>query len=265
MDIQIVLCDMDGTLLTSESKLPSDFETVFHQLIQKGVIFGIASGRPLASLQEKFPQYHKQMAFVCENGGCVAYRDEILHVGKIEKSDWVEVVRKVRTIKECSLILCGLNHSYIEDCDERLLKVAREFYPNLKIVDDLECVEENILKMSIRDYQGTETNTSLAFKDFNESLDFAASDTHWLDVMPRGSSKAKGVEVLCKHINCTFENVMAFGDHFNDYEMLKAVKYSYAMANAIDEVKAICSYSCDSNDEQGVTKTLKEIFELKKN
>lgn len=263
MEIQLILSDMDGTLLDGESNLPAEFDSVFHQLLQQNRVFGIASGRPWASLKEKFPQIHQDMAFICENGGCVVYQDQVLHVGKIEKKDWMEVVVKVRETRECSLILCGLQQSYIEDCDERLLQIAYEFYPQLVIVENLEDVEEEIVKMSIRDYEGTEINTQQVFKNFNSKLDFAASDTHWLDIMPAGSSKAKGVEVLCQHLHCTPDQVMAFGDHFNDYEMLKAVKYSYAMENAIDEVKAICSSICDSNINHGVIKVVKDTFNLK--
>jgi hydroxymethylpyrimidine pyrophosphatase-like HAD family hydrolase len=44
---------------------------------------------------------------------------------------------------------------------------------------------------------------------------------------------------------------MTFGDDLPDLEMLQACGISIAMANAIPEVKAACSYHTASNDEDG--------------
>ena len=55
---------------------------------------------------------------------------------------------------------------------------------------------------------------------------------------------------------------MAFGDQMNDYTLLKSVKYSYAMANAVLKIKEISYGIAPSNDEQGVLQVIKkEVFE----
>lgn len=53
---------------------------------------------------------------------------------------------------------------------------------------------------------------------------------------------------------------MAFGDQMNDYELLKNVKYSFAMKNAIPPIKEIAYQVIQSNDEAGVTQKIKEIL-----
>lgn len=259
-EIKLILCDMDGTLLNSRKELPSTFETVFETLEKQGIILGIASGRPLSCMRERFPKLHSRMAIIAENGGCVYYKGKVIHLESIPKECCNKVVEKVRSLRDCSLVLCAMEHTYIEDTYESLVKVCQEYYPNLEIVEDLKQVEDSILKMSIRDYDHTAVNTVPAFKDFDERMDYAASGEHWLDVMNLGASKGKGVKILCDYLQLECTQVMAFGDHFNDYEMLKEVKYSYAMGNAIDEIKEICAYTCDSCDEDGVMKTLKQVF-----
>ena len=52
------------------------------------------------------------------------------------------------------------------------------------------------------------------------------------------------------------ENIMAFGDHLNDLEMLRYIPNSYAMENAIPEVKAVAAHIAPSNEEYGVLKVL---------
>ena len=58
------------------------------------------------------------------------------------------------------------------------------------------------------------------------------------------------------------EECMAFGDYFNDVELLESVGESYAMGNALDEVKAVAKYIAPTNDENGVMRVIKERFSL---
>ena len=48
------------------------------------------------------------------------------------------------------------------------------------------------------------------------------------------------------------EEMIAFGDDFNDIGMLKLCGKGIAMGNAIDEVKAIADYITKTNNEDGV-------------
>ena len=59
------------------------------------------------------------------------------------------------------------------------------------------------------------------------------------------------------------DEAMAFGDQMNDYELLKSVKYSYAMDNAVDEIKDIAYGIVPSNIEQGVLIKLEELIKNK--
>jgi hypothetical protein len=56
------------------------------------------------------------------------------------------------------------------------------------------------------------------------------------------------------------ENVIAFGDNYNDIEMLKAVGLGVAVSNANDEVLKVANKITDTNKNDGVAKLLKELF-----
>lgn len=63
-----------------------------------------------------------------------------------------------------------------------------------------------------------------------------------------------------KNIKFNKNDCMAFGDQMNDYELLKNVKYSFAMKNAIPPINEIAYQVIQSNDEAGVTQKIKEIL-----
>ena len=60
-----------------------------------------------------------------------------------------------------------------------------------------------------------------------------------IDVMQKGLSKRIGLEVLCKHLNISLNEIIAFGDGMNDLEMLSCVGYPVAVANALEKIKEV--------------------------
>jgi len=56
--------------------------------------------------------------------------------------------------------------------------------------------------------------------------------------------------------------VIAFGDNFNDIEMLKSVGLGVAVANANEAVLKIAKRVTDTNKNDGVALALSEIFKL---
>lgn len=60
----------------------------------------------------------------------------------------------------------------------------------------------------------------------------------------------------------SMDEIMAFGDEMNDFEMMTSVYYSYAMDNAADEIKQVARFTAPSNNEYGVIQVIKERFNI---
>jgi hypothetical protein len=66
-------------------------------------------------------------------------------------------------------------------------------------------------------------------------------------------------ETLAGLLGVDKSEVMAFGDNGNDMEMIRESGFGVAVANARAEVKAVADYVCESNDEDGVAKTIRKF------
>ena len=55
------------------------------------------------------------------------------------------------------------------------------------------------------------------------------SGLSWLDMMPMSADKGNGIRVLKRHLLITEEECAAFGDNFNDLEMLQEVAYGLSL------------------------------------
>ena len=68
------------------------------------------------------------------------------------------------------------------------------------------------------------------------------------------------IQKLQKKLNIKPEECVAFGDYLNDYEMMQSVYYSYAMENAIPELKKVARYIAPPNYKNGVVKTIRQLL-----
>ena len=60
-------------------------------------------------------------------------------------------------------------------------------------------------------------------RELGDEFLFAPSGTHWIDALQRGVNKATGIEQVMAHHGITRDEVMAFGDSMNDYEIIRFV------------------------------------------
>ena len=80
------------------------------------------------------------------------------------------------------------------------------------------------------------------------------------NVMKPGVNKGRAMQMLQSIKGISPDKCMAFGDYLNDWELLQSVTESYAMENALPELKAIAKHIAPPNDDDGVMRVVKECF-----
>ena len=115
--IKLIACDMDGTLLDSQKRLPPELPEVIAQLREKGVIFCVASGRQYASLRRDFEAYADDLLFLCENGALVMQRDKRVLIDPVDASFITRIVTATRALSGVfdSQISGGKRYELIKD------------------------------------------------------------------------------------------------------------------------------------------------------
>jgi hydroxymethylpyrimidine pyrophosphatase-like HAD family hydrolase len=77
-------------------------------------------------------------------------------------------------------------------------------------------------------------------------------------IMHKNATKWNAIRLLAEKWSIDLSKIAAFGDDYNDIEMLQNCGVGVAVTNALDEVKAVANYICGSNDEDGVARWLEE-------
>lgn len=92
-------------------------------------------------------------------------------------------------------------------------------------------------------------------------MDVFRSAPFFVELVPMGIDKAESLKRLLAIMGIGTENLMSFGDGYNDISMIKLAGMGIAMENAAQEVKEAADYVTLSNEEDGVAAALKRFIE----
>lgn len=248
---------MDGTLLNSQKQIPKHFFEMIKRLKAQGVYFTAASGRSYPKMEQDFAQGLEDMYFICDNGGMVFHRGEVLCQNPIDRTQLMELIDICEQLSDVVLILCGTKGVWYRPCDCAFQKDLDDYYINQHIIEDLHQVPDEIVKASICDLKNPMLHSQpLLRKHFENRYCFAVSGDVWMDIMSSDVNKGAALEMLQQRLQIQKEETMAFGDFYNDIELLQAAKYSYVMENANYDMRQYGNHIAPSNDKGGVMKVI---------
>ena len=264
--IKLIACDMDGTLLDSQKRLPDGLLPAIQKLRRQGVLFAVASGRQYAALRRDLEPLAQDILFICENGALVMRQDEQLLIDPVDPALLADIVRAARTLEGVYPVLCRAQTGLIEQTAAPDFRAETlRYYPAQRVVPDLmaHTGSPDVCKVAFYDEGDAQTHElPVLERRLGDRLSVILSGEHWVDVMKPGVNKGEALRGVQRMLGIRPEECMAFGDYLNDCELLDAVGESYAMENAHPALKQIAKHIAPSNDEDGVMRVLRERFDL---
>ena len=123
---------------------------------------------------------------------------------------------------------------------------------------------DEAVKVSLFDPTGQAETTiyETIKREFGDRLQVVLSSAYWVDIMNQHISKGVAVQQVQKRLGVTPDECAAFGDYLNDAQMMEAVTHSFAMANAVPEIKQRARYETASNAEHGVIKGIYRLRDM---
>ncbi|MBD5113046.1 MAG: HAD family hydrolase [Ruminococcaceae bacterium] len=259
--IKLIASDLDGTLLDDEKHLPSDFFEVFDELERRRIQFAVASGRTYSAVGHLFPEeYRSKITFICDNGACVIKNGKTLHTKALDRETYEELLTACAEIGGLKPIVCAESGIFHLGYSEDFRADVSRYYLHHSAVENLYVVPDPIYKFTVRDDLGPMINGKPALdKIFGDRLNIQVSGDVWIDIMASGVSKGEALTALQKSMGITRAETMAFGDYFNDVEMLQNAEFSVCPENAHDEIKQMSKLICVDCNHNGVTECIKKV------
>lgn len=248
---KMIVLDLDGTTLRNDKTVSDNTISTLLECRGQGNNILFATARPPRDAYKYVPVPLRDNPIICYNGACIISSEKlnVLYKKEIPKED----VLKVLDIIEKH----GYNNMCIEVNDALYSNFdTTDFFGNAKncIVDLKEMEFEAAYKVIICSKKQI---TDDVIKEFPKSCKGIITDNGTLcQIINSEASKWTCIESLSKKLDIAKENIIAFGDDFNDLDMIKNAGVGIAMGNAQQEIKNIADFVTDTNTNDGVAKYL---------
>lgn len=271
-----IFFDMDGTLLNSEHKILDDNILEIKKLQNENIGISLATGRSLNMAIKYIKQLDIVSPCVLANGNFIYYptlnkikvigQDLDLKVKEFfinylkkyggtitwfdEKKDYIySTTNGKNTILEYAGDILDLSYLSLSELENHLLN--SNIY-HLTIMFDK---EDN------SPYKTIESLT-LYFKELeiNKICKITNTSKIFIDADNLKIDKCNTIRYLINELNIEEKNVYVFGDSNNDFNMIKYFKNSFAMGNALQDVKDVASHIIGPNDLPSIACVLQEFF-----
>ncbi len=255
MNIKMIVLDLDRTLLRSDKTISDYTIRVLKECKRIGIKIVIASARPRRAVKI-FSQQIGCEDIICLNGAMVTINEKIIDVKKIDKKIAHDVILKIMEKFPASKLSAEINDYIYANFD------LKEIFTNIEnvIITDFNDIQNDVDKIIFSVENENEINEIVSL--LPNGLYTSIANGYLLQIMSNESTKLNGVKTLAEYYNLSLNEIAAFGDDYDDIEMIKHCGYGVAVANAIEDVITASSFITESSDEDGVAKWIEyNIFQ----
>ena len=272
--VKIVVFDLDGTLYDSHKHIDKDTVHKIIELVQKGIVVGIVTGRFYEELDEvieklKLREYN---GFVASSNGLEIHDfldGKIKCFTRLSKDEVKELIEEAKKHHMISYVWQNGRYSMFDISFMNGLKKLASVIPfNVHYIRALRETEfEKSISLEVPLYDKV-CFAGLPILKLKKSILKQHPEYRFYDVGRLGTElckkdvgKLEAIQFICRKKNTSIDCVMAFGDNGNDVNLLASCGYGVAMRNGSAQAKKAAKYISDyTNNEQGVLRFINSFF-----
>jgi len=257
-NIKVVVSDLDGTLLNPQHRISDYTKSIFQELHNQGYLIVVATGRHHLDAMAIIDKLEIPVYLVSSNGARIhSPNKEELFAFNLD-SDVVKAALNVEIDPEITVVLFKENIWQTNKWNEKLNSFQEElkYHPELVDYKTLEDFAAIKIFFSCSDHEKLVKLKDDILDNSSEHLHHAFSLPTCLEFMDKSIDKAVSIERVLEKEGFTLQEAVAFGDGYNDVQMLSVSGKGLIMGNAPDSLKEELSdlEVIKTNAEDGVAK-----------
>lgn len=238
---QLVVFDLDGTLLDADHPISGATARALRTLPQRGLQAAFASSRPLASVELFARRVGVATHLIGFNGALAVSVDgrRLVEESFVLDARLIELLRGfsrdgglVNVYRRSHWLAVGPAAAI--DHEERATGLTADSRSPARALADLD--GSPVLKIMCRGSESACRQVVDAVDEFS-ALTAVSAGRDCCDIQANGVDKARAVRELCHHLDIAPGGVVAFGDSDSDAAMLQMVGYGVAVGAASARAK----------------------------
>ncbi|MEE3928351.1 HAD family hydrolase [Mycoplasmopsis ciconiae] len=260
--IKVAAFDVDGTILPNgHSEFSEKTIEAFAKLKENKIATVVSTAREFSTINN-FLQQLQPSYFIGANG-CFVYECEtqkMIYEKSISGEVVIQIYQHFKNQINGFLVAVG-NICYFTPNTPLDTWFIRPNIHNYKPFDEQAILNNKVHLITIASDDAKNLSKKITEYIEQNHLDIEINST-WskgLFISPKGVNKSTTLKYLCEYLGYSLDNLIAFGDSSNDYEMIKDSFYGVAMDKANDKIKRVAKdYALDC-EYDGVYLKLKEL------
>lgn len=287
---KLIAVDLDGTLLNSYGEVTDYSKKIIKKLIENGIEFIIASGRPIDSIKTIANEIGSDEYFIAGNGSLIydIKRNQNIYEKYLSKSKVLEIIKlceknsiSYNVYTDKTILATSLKYNVLYYYKENLKKEEDkktnihivdnmyEYVSNLKkdkflkitICDDNKNVFNAIMK-KIKNISGIDVLdvSHMSRKVINQGTEEVPIEYYYTEISLSNVDKWTAIEYLIEQLGIKKEEVIAIGDNMNDKKMIENAGIGIVMKGSTPEVTKVADDIAIGNNDDGATKILQKYY-----
>jgi len=245
-----IAIDLDGTLLDSNRAIRPRSLAMIQEAARRGWTIIISTARPVRAIKLAVPAWFAKFYWAACNGAWVLRDGQVLARAEMAYETalyWIEALSEH-----------GLD--FFIEADDRLFsdqKMPDDFLGECHALDELGKGDVCKVLVSVRSREEVQTIRALmptectyVVTDGGKLVQIAHSDCN----------KLSAVQYVLRRERMALEQLIAFGDDYNDIPLVREAGCGVAMGNATDQIKEVADHITSTNDQDGVGEFLVGIL-----
>ncbi len=263
---KILFSDIDGTLL-NEARVLSEATIAEFQRIKDTVPVILISARmPKAMVHLQKMAQLTHFPIIAYNGGLILIDKEVAFTLEISP-DIIAAMMTFNAAQKVHFSLYNNDDWYVPQMDywarreQNNTKVKPTVLSNEAVIASWRKEGKGAHKiMCMGNVDDIDNLSAFLEKNFGNQLHVYRSKSTYIEIAPSAISKKTAINFILKKLypSIAISDAVAFGDNYNDVEMLDAVGFGVAVANAKPEVKAVANYNTSAGVADGVAQFIKK-------
>jgi Cof subfamily protein (haloacid dehalogenase superfamily) len=266
---RMIFFDVDGTLLCSNGEISQSVQQAILTVQKNGHKICLATGRSKSNLTDEILAIPWD-GYILGSGIYGEYQKKVVMHEQIPAEHIREFVEYTKPLTKLALLLENNTATYATAAGIKVIKMifqkiseangidTDKLLGRFKIVEDLASVlaVNKMLYFHGGDYI---KEMMTKFQDKFDFLPYSVAQSDGLndgEIMKKNITKAWGIEKIAGYAGYPRERIIAFGDGYNDIEMVAYAGIGIAMGNGAAAVKEKADLITESHDEDGIPKAL---------
>ena len=265
MSYDIVFSDIDGTLLNTKRELSNDTKAQIKRIKEHIPVILISSRMPSAMVHLQKELNIENSPLICYNGGLVLVDNRTVHSTFIS----IEILENIINFnKQLSVHLSLYHHDewyapqddFWTNRERQNTKVNPVIRTNDQVLQKWQTEGKGAHKiMCMGDEEKVDKIYNFLNENYRHSLHLYRSKPTYIEIAEKSVSKLTAIQyLLSNYYKIDIQNAVAFGDNYNDVDMIKGVGTGVAVGNAKPETLKVADYITLPGKEDGVAEFIKK-------